>query len=152
MKFKNISLQHSTCALLYPWREESSSWGKSVRPCSLFFSETGPSKVHPLLCYILWIFWGQASGCVSRAQVYSICGSIRRIKEGVERKRTDPSTNFSEASAQKGFSCHVPRHSPVMLPRGKYWEQVIPRPDKSCSSPCLTWIDDVREVGLMAIC
>ena len=137
--------------IMYLERRSTSS-GKSVRSCSSFFSETEPSKVWPLLCYILWIFWEQVSGHVSWAQVYSICGSICRIKEGIERKRTDSSANFSEATTQKGFSWHVPQHSPIMFLRGISWEQVIPNAEKPYSSPCLTWIDVVKEVGLKALC
>lgn len=82
----------------------------------------------------------------------SICGSICSIKEGVERKRTDSSINFSEAATHKSFSWHFPECNTVMLQRGVYWEQVIPNPEQPYLSPCLICNDILKEVSLKATC
>ena len=110
----------------YVLGEGSGSLGKRARPRSLFFSKTAPSKVVHCCATICGHFGDQCQdmfherrcGSICTFVVTSICGSTCKIKESVGRKRTDPSTNFSEAAIQKGFSLHSPKHNPVMLQGG----------------------------------
>lgn len=132
--FFSAQHMHKLCA----WKGKQlhrQKW-KALQLCS--FLRQHPARCTIAVLHSVNILGTSVRTCFMSTGAFYLCQHLYS-KGGCWKKKNRLFSQPSKAAIQKGFSWHFPEHSSVMLLGGVHWEQGIPNPKQSYSSPYLTW-------------